>query len=529
MSDTPKYTTLRDYLRVVREQRVLIVLVILAFAGTTIVLSVRQDKTYQAKAALSFKSETEDLRDLGTGAVVTQTAEQRAAVAARQIKNLDVAERTKTLIDTNLSAAAIVRKVTVQAEARTNFVDVTVRSKDPEFAANLANAFATAALRVTTETTRAHYRRVARDVRRTNSKLSRRPVNAFTRSANSDRIARLENLAKFAQPAELAVRAETPTDPVAPKPIRNGVLGFLVGLTFALLIAFIRDALDRRFKSVREIREELRLPLVGHIRDDMLGRSVVSVNGRGGLDGAELEAFRIMRTNVDFLDVDRDISPIVVTSALPEEGKSTVASALATAYATAGKLTLLVECDLRRPVFSERLGLKPGPGLADYLVGDATPEEILQPLQLDPMSPTARKRKPPKDGATEEKEKEEKKGPTLMCIVAGTASPQPAELLGSDRFQAFLEQVTSVYDAVILDSTPLLSVVDTLELIPNVGGVIVCVRASRTTRDQARAAKAALEHFPVRPAGIVVTGVRAGDEADYGYYSYAYAYQPQTG
>jgi tyrosine-protein kinase len=524
MSDAPKYTTLRDYLRVIREQRLLIFLIVLVFTATTVVLSVRQDNVYQAKAALSFKAESDDFGDIGSGVQITQTPEARAATSARQIKNTENAQRTKQILKTSLTEAQILNKVKVQAEARTNFVDVTVTSTDAEFAANLANAFATAALRTTVERTRQHYRRVAKDIRKTNERLSKVPVNTFTRSANTDRIARLENLAKFAQPVELAVRAGVPSDPVSPKPIRNGVLGFLVGLTFALLIAFVRDALDRRFKSVREIREEMKLPLVGHVRDDMLGRSVVSLNGRGGLEASELEAFRILRTNVDFLDVDRTISPIVVTSALPEEGKSTVASALAAAYATAGKLTLLVECDLRRPVFADRLGLKPGPGLTDYLVGDATPEDILQPLQLDPVMPTARGRKE-KDGDTAE---DEKKGSTLMCIVAGTASPQPAELLGSERFKAFLEQVTSVYDEVILDSTPLLSVVDTLELIPNVGGIVVCVRASRTTRDQARAARAALEHFPVRPAGIVVTGVRSGDEADYGYYSYAYAYQPQT-
>jgi receptor protein-tyrosine kinase len=527
MHDAPKYTTLRDYLRVVREQRVVLVLVVLAFVGAAVVISVRQANVYQARASLSFKNETEDFSDIGAGAPSTQTPEQRAAISAKQIKSLTIAYRAQELMKTSVPAAALLRKVTIQPEARTNFVDVTVKSTDAKFASDLANAFATAAIRVTNERARLHYKRVARDVRRTNDALSRRPVNSYSRAANIDRIARLENLSRFATPAELAVRADQPTNPISPKPIRNTILGVLVGLTFALLIAFIRDALDRRFKSVREIRDELKLPLVGHIRDDMLGRSMVTVNGRAGLDGTELEAFRIMRTNVDFLDVDRNLSPIIVTSALPEEGKSTVAGALAAAYATAGKLTLLLECDLRRPVFAARLGLKPKPGLSDYLAGEATPEQILQPLRLDS----------PGTGGQAKGDKEKGKGKlekgnqaaTLMCIVAGTATPQPAELLGSERFKAFLDQVSSVYDAVIIDSTPLLSVVDTLELIPNVGGVIVCVRASRTTRDQARAAKAALEHFPVRPAGIVVTGVRAGDEADYGYYSYAYAYQPQTG
>lgn len=80
----------------------------------------------------------------------------------------------------------------------------------------------------------------------------------------------------------------------------------------------------------------------------------------------------------------------------------------------------------------------------------------------------------------------------------------------------------------ILDTSPLLSVVDTLELIPQVDGVVVCVRAQQTTREQARAARTALDHFPARPTGVVVTGVRAGDEVDFGYYSYSYAYGAKT-
>jgi Mrp family chromosome partitioning ATPase/capsular polysaccharide biosynthesis protein len=525
MNDAPKYTTLRDYLRVLREQRLIIIAIIVVFVGAALAVTAREHKQYRARASLNFQSENVDSGTIGAGGAPTESADQRAATKARQINKLSIATEAAKLAETSIRPQAILSNVDIVAEARTNFVVVSFKSRHPKLAADLANAYATAALRSTNDEAREHYQKVADDLKANLKKLPVKPVNALARRTLADRIAKIENLAQIATPAELAVRAEAPSNAISPKPVRNVVLGFLLGLTFALLTAFVRDALDRRFKSVREIREELKLPLVGHIRDDLLGRSVVSVNGRSGLEGGDLEAFRIMRTNVDFLDVDRDVSPIVVTSALPEEGKSTVAAALAAAYATAGKLTLLVECDLRRPVLATRLGLESTPGISDYLAGQATPEQILQPVRLDPTDQPGRRRRKEKDGKKTETAAE---ASSLMCIVAGTTSPQPAELLGSERFKAFLEQVSSVYDAVILDATPLLSVVDTLELVPNVSGVLVCVRASRTTRDQARAAKAALEHFPARPAGVVVTGVRPGDEADYGYYAYAYAYRAPT-
>jgi capsular exopolysaccharide synthesis family protein len=302
-----------------------------------------------------------------------------------------------------------------------------------------------------------------------------------------------------------------PGSPISPKPIRNTVLGFLLGLTLALVAAVVRDALDRRFKNSREIREALRFPLVGHVRDDVLGRSVISSNGHA-LTAPELDAFRIIKTNVEYLDVDHPIKTLAVTSAVPDEGKSTVSSALAAAFALSGRRALLVECDLRRPTLAKRFGLAATPGLTDYLVGRASPKEILQPVALEAGG----------DAAVNGAEAAATPG-RFVCIAAGTSTPQPAELLGSQRFRDFLAQVADAYDIVVLDTCPLLSVVDTLGLVPCVDGIALCVRASRTTRDQARAARSALEHVPPRPTGIVITGVRSGDEGDYGYYSYAYS------
>ena len=117
----------------------------------------------------------------------------------------------------------------------------------------------------------------------------------------------------------------------------------------------------------------------------------------------------------------------------------------------------------------------------------------------------------------------------FACVVAGSPTPQSAELLGSERCRDFLGQVRTAYDAVIIDSCPLLAVVDTLELVPSADAVIVCVRASETRREQVRAAHKALAHFPPRPIGVVVTGMRRASEetTPYGYYAHAYSYAPK--
>ncbi len=105
-------------------------------------------------------------------------------------------------------------------------------------------------------------------------------------------------------------------------------------------------------------------------------------------------------------------------------------------------------------------------------------------------------------------------------IPAGTMSPQPAEILESGRFEHFLDAVKQVYDVVIVDSAPLLPVADTLELLPGADCVVLCVRSGQTTKDQARAVHGVLEHYPSKPTGLAITGLKRRDAPEYGYYGY---------
>jgi capsular exopolysaccharide synthesis family protein len=282
--------------------------------------------------------------------------------------------------------------------------------------------------------------------------------------------------------------------------VRDTILALILGLLVGIGAAFLRNALDRRIKDSHQIQHELGIPLVGYVRADALGLAGVGRNGDSFVSEDDLEAFRILRRNVDFLAGDEEISSVVVTSALPEEGKSTVAAWFAYVSAVAGRRTLLVECDLRRPVLATRFGVDRAPGLSDYLAGEAKPKDVLRSVNVHGREAVD----------------------VLPLIPAGENTFQPTEMIGSKKFKAFLDQTTRAYDIVIFDSAPLLPVGDTLELIPQVDAVLLCVRLGQTTKDQAQAAKQAMTHLPDKPTGLVVTGVRRGSDDDYyGYYSYA--------
>jgi Mrp family chromosome partitioning ATPase len=191
---------------------------------------------------------------------------------------------------------------------------------------------------------------------------------------------------------------------------------------------------------------------------------------------------------------------------------------LAMANAAAGQRTLLMECDLRRPSLAKQLAVKPVPGLVDYLSSQAPEVDVIQPVSV----PIPRSIVAVNGAASGTAGREEKLH--LDCVMAGSRALRPAELLASQRFQTFLANVAGRYDRVVLDTSPLLPVVDTLELVQQVDAILFCIRASRTNRDQARAAKTALQRLPSRPTGLVVTGMRPSEQAAYGYYSYSEAY-----
>jgi Mrp family chromosome partitioning ATPase len=259
------------------------------------------------------------------------------------------------------------------------------------------------------------------------------------------------------------------------------------------------------------------------VRTDALGKSP-RLKGVQSAAPIDWELFRILRRNLDFLDPERALRTVAVTSSLPEEGKSTVASFLASASAAAGKPTLLIECDLRRPVLAKRLGIKSAPGLSDYLEGRAQLSDAIQQIGFgDPMSRNGFNHSngvAPAHAETQAGNRAHGLMHELHCITAGTPTRHPAEMIRSEAMSNLLVEVSTTYELVVLDTPPMLSVVDALELLPQVEAAVICVRVLSTTRQQAGAGRAALKRLPEQPAGLVITGTTRTNDAEYGYYGY---------
>lgn len=503
MPDASQTVSLPLLVSILRRHRLVVGLTVLLAVGASLAISATREARYSATAVVAFNDESADLQALGTPAAPSFQPDKEAAAQAERITRQDVINRVRRDIGVRLSTAELQDSISTEVGASTNLVSIQAEASSARLAADIANGFAKAVRDDTTQRSRARYRATARAAQRRAARLQG-DRNLARRGVFEDQASRLLALATFAQPVDIVRSAAVPSAPSSPRPVRDAVLAGLLGLMLGIGIAFLRNTFDRRLRTPADVEDCVDTPVVGYVRTALLGSTPLSTNGGPPAGEEEVEPFRILRTNVTFLAVDGGVRLILVTSPLPEEGKSTVAAGLAWAESMTGRRTLLVECDMRRPTLAERFGVEPAPGLSDFLLGQAEPAEILRSV-------------PTTDAAGSE-------AAPLVLIPAGRPVANHAELLDSDRFRTFLRDVAAVYDRVIVDTPPLLPVSDTLALLPQVEGMLLCLRLGQTTRDEALAARAALEHFPAKPSGVVLTGA---DESQTAYYVGEYAY-PST-
>lgn len=509
MTNDRREFTLRGYLDIIRRGRWVILIVAVVAAAAAFGYSKLQTPTYSATAALTYNDPNQGLALTGSSYISGQTPLQQASVAAPQVTRPEVVSAVQKQLGSSVNNSS----VTSSVDPNSYVINVNASSHNAAEAAAIANAFANTDASLSASEARAKYHQQALAVQKQlNGELNHGTQDVVTAEA----LARLQSLATVATPLTVTTPATTPGSPSSPKTLRNTLGALLLGLLLGIALATARDALDRRLRHTRDVASVLDHPVVGHISTEALGHSgapVEASNGVGPLDDPDQEAFRIVRQNIAHLGTATQSRTLLVTSAVADEGKSTVAACLAVTTAEGGKRTLLVECDFRNPVLAKRMGVKEGPGLGDYLTGHAEPHQILQPIagiveRLNGSGPTLTAGQA---GSA-----------NLVCITAGRRNPRPAELLASDRFRSFLTEVSGVYDTVILDTPPLLPVADTLAIVPDVSALVVCIRLERTTRDQALAAQSALHRLPERPVGLVLTDVRQqGDGYYYGDYATA--------
>lgn len=485
-------------------RRWLVILICVSVAPLSALgFSLSQEKQYAASASLLFRDPGLDQKVFGSTVLEPSTDPVRESATNVRLVSLEVvAARTARELRGNLSPGEISAKVDVAAEGQADVISVTAEDPSRSFAARLANEFAEQYIAFRRGADRAKVREAQQLVQRQLANLLPQAQSGPEGRSLQERVEELGILAALQTGnAELVQRAQPPTSASSPKTRRNVILGAVAGLLLALGLALLLERLDRRLRDSREIEQTFRRPILGAIpTSNVLAKTGASRDR--ALPPNEEEAFRLLRANLRYFNVDRPIKSVLVTSAAPGDGKSTVSWNLASAVAGVGQRVLLIEADLRQPSLAASGGdLRPEPGLSAVLAGANGIEDVIQQVAVPQ----------PTEGAPAQ---------TMGVVVAGALPPNPVDLIESDRMRDLLVTACADYDLVILDTPPTSVVSDAIPLVRQVDGVIVVGRLGRSRRESMLHLRDQLENLDAPTLGVVVNGFRI----ETGAYGYGYGY-----
>lgn len=444
---------LRDFLRLVSKWRWLVAATTLVAVASAAALSLMVPPTYQATARLFVGNRQVSSTEVSQAAAVTQLSIQLLRSYAAIIKTRPIAERAIERERLPLSPASVSASLRAEPLADTQIIDLSFSSSDSVLAQRVVNAIAAS---------------FVAEVERIES----------PRSANQEPAVRVS----------VVEPALKPLVPVAPRPKRNMVAGAGAGLLAGLALAMLVEQLDVTVKNKDEVEKLTGAPVLAGIPKLDIKGQVVHLEG--DLQSIGAEAFRKLRTALQFLSVDHPVRTLMVTSAFAQEGKSTTSLNLAAAFAHAGLRTVLVEADLRRPVLHKIFASDRQRGLTTCLIGRVPLQSAILPTPVR----------------------------NLTHIPAGAVPPNPAELLASHPMQDILSRLAASHDIVVVDAPPLLPVADAAALAPRVDGVLIVAKTNSTPRDRLQEATEQVTKVGGRLLGIVLNQVKGGRDSDSYYY-----------
>ena len=451
---------LRDYLKVVRRRWRIIVTSLLVVVALASLVTFKTTPQYQSHARLFVSTSDQTASQAFQGGTF---AIQRVSSYADLVNGQELASRVIKRVGLDLTPAELSEKINATVVPDTVLLQIAATDPDPQRAQEIGQATA-------------------------------EELTGFVRELETP-----EGKQNAPIKATIVDPADLPDVPVAPQPLRNIGLAVVLGLLLGIGLAVVRELLDTTVKGPDDIGELTEAPVLGGILFDNDAPKHPLLTDLSP-HSPRAEAFRILRTNLQFVDVDQTKKIFVVTSSVPGEGKTSTASNTALALQTAGQRTLLIDGDLRRPQLAKIFSLEGSVGLTSILLGRIDLSEAVQ----------------------------EHRASGLSVLTSGSLPPNPAELLQSHAMEQLLEAARLEYDTIVIDAPPLLPVTDAALIAAQADGAVVVVRQGKTTRDQLTSSMDRLQAVGARPLGVTLNMVAQRGHKGYGY-GYGYGYAPEEG
>ncbi len=510
-----------------RHKWVVLLAVIVVFAGTVVFTS-RQPSVYSASSKVLISPPAYLYPSSGTGQLLASQGlpySQNLPYYINYLENYKIwltgadmmdkiREEVKSLYP---KSEQIPFSMSVSTIQDTSIFNITVEAGDPELSKVAANASALVLMQENERTfaigLKTASELIGRQIVTPLEELSRIRGDSESPGIDSGITDNKESESQLWQASQLNnVRimdyARTPTSPIRPKKKQNAALGLLVGIFLGGGLAFFLEYLDTSIRTIEDIEKYLSWPVLS-----IVPRFEQTVKGKASDSeiqpvvskfpkSASAEAYRTLRTNIQLADLDNPPKFLVITSAIPLEGKSTTALNLAVALAQKEGKVLLVDADLRKSTIHKVLHLDNSGGLADLI------------LDHSDLAASV---------------KQSKNTDSLWVLTAGSLPSNPSELLGSSRMKTLVEQMRKEYEYVIFDTPPLMSVSDSTILASQADGIIMVVRPGKVKGEIGRRTKELLERIGTPVLGCVFNGVELSHRNYYYYYNYYHYYAGSEG
>lgn len=453
------------------------------------------------------------------------TSERLARTYAELLTKRPVLEEAIATFKVSVSSEDMARKITVRFVRDTQLIQLQVEDEDPALAAKLANAIPDIFRRQNDLLQASRYTSTRESLLEELDSLNRQlqltqvELNAIgtpRTAAQQTRAARLQSeltqlresytsllrsyenirLAEAQSTNNILVvePAKVPDTPIRPLILQNTLLAAVIGLLVAVGLVFLREYVDDTIRTPEQVSEVIGLPVVGTIAriNANSARDTLAPFAAREPRSPVTEAYRALRTSIQFAGIDQPIRTLLVTSPSPGEGKTTTAVNLAVVMAQAGLRVLLIDCDLRRPAIHKMFERSNQVGLTDAMLQESSRwSGVPHPTSVN----------------------------SLMILTSGSLPPNPSELLGSERMARFLNSFRSSFDVLILDGPPLLAVTDASILSRLTDGVLIVVETGKTRLGAASHAKEQLSQTGARLLGVIMNKIVTNQS---GYYYYRY-------
>jgi Mrp family chromosome partitioning ATPase/capsular polysaccharide biosynthesis protein len=529
-ADDLRSLTFRDYVRVVWVRLWLAVAVAVVCTGAAYLVANHQVRMYQAGALLMYQPPP-NVSNLGSSSVDTNTLNIQLQNVINAIDGPALGARARALLsaqDARLKAkvtAALYTSKNAGANVYPNQIEVTAETVSAAASARIANAYANSVIALRKQDQQAGYRaalNVLQDQEKlfttAQSKLSADYVNLVTLILNLQ-VAEATATGDFS----VSVPAVKPPSPASPRPLKSAAIGFGVGLVAGIGLAFAVGKFDTRVRTQRDATELLGLPSMARL--PRIGRQALRQDGLVTMsepDGTFSEALRMLRSNLEWSNIDDNLRTVLVTSSIKGEGKTLTTCNLAVTLARAGKNVVVVDADLRDPRVHKVFKLPNSAGLTSVVRGTVALDRAFQVFAFSP-STHAHLAKPAKlslktaPGADAQSPGDASEG-EVFVLTSGPVPPDPGEVVASRKLAAALLEIgQSNADYVLIDAPPLLSVGDAASLSSSVDGLLMVANLGMLRRPTLTRVRELLDSLPCRKLGVVFVGEKVEHPEYYHY------------